>query len=149
MLRTPRSPASAWASARCPKRGCPESEAESRAHFGTCRRLAPLSRRRGPRPPPAPRALGTHHGREARAPASQCRQQEPRRPARSQRRRHGRRPRAARRAACPPPRPPVRGAGPEPGAMRPAPSRRPGCPARPSPAAQAQDSPSPEGPQQH
>lgn len=59
MLRTPRSPASAWASARCPKRDCPESEAESRAHFGTCRRLAPLSRRRGASP--SSRTAGPGH----------------------------------------------------------------------------------------
>lgn len=46
--------------------------------------LPPLSRC----PPPAPRALRTHHGRETRGPARQRRQQAPRRPPHPQGRRH-------------------------------------------------------------
>lgn len=128
MLRPPLSQTSASAGARCPNVAT-RSPGPLR---GLPRPLHPSAGMAGPRPPPAPRALGTHHGREALAPASQRREPAPRRPPRPQRRRHSLAPRAARRAACPPP------AAPEPGAVREAPSCSLDRPARPCPAAQAQ-----------
>lgn len=115
-----------------PKRGCPESVPESRAHFGAWPGPSRLSASAtGPRPPPAPRALSTHSGREAYSPTPQRRQQAPGRPPRPQSRRHSPWPRAARRTACPPPTGPAT-------RLRSTPSCCPGRPAQPGSAAQAQ-----------
>lgn len=125
---------------RCPTRllsPCPKA----RAHFGACAGPSrPSASATGPRPPPAPRAPGTHHGRGARGPTPQRRQQAPRSPRGPESRRHGRRPRAARRTACPP-------AAHWPGAgSRTAPSCEPRRPAQPGPAAQARPRPGPGRP---